>query len=219
MNSVRKDPTLKKLLTRFESLGDHCEFGLVQRHFGVDLPGLLRFGHITVDNLISALENRFEGVGEPENTYVCLNENREYFVGDTRWFRMHTWIRESELPWKSVLENASTYLGVQTRRLVADLEDGDKIFVHRKRVNPLTTDEIDRLQKSITANFPRAAFMVTSLATLAHPAGTVELVSPRILCGYIDRYSADDSTPISYSCWEATCRNAERLGKQLGWLT
>ena len=36
-------PPLNEMLLEFESLGDNCEFGLVQRHFGAEPISLLRF--------------------------------------------------------------------------------------------------------------------------------------------------------------------------------
>lgn len=39
----RTDMLPSELVARFESLGDNCEFGLVQRHFGAEPVGVFRF--------------------------------------------------------------------------------------------------------------------------------------------------------------------------------
>lgn len=54
-----------EILGQFESLGDNCEFGLVQRIGGIEPLGLLRFAgfHIPVEyrlnRLLDALERGF----------------------------------------------------------------------------------------------------------------------------------------------------------------
>jgi tetratricopeptide (TPR) repeat protein len=62
----------RDILMCFESLGgthQGCEFGNVQRHYGAEPLGLLRWAEMTPDNLMAALECGFEGVGDPENTH------------------------------------------------------------------------------------------------------------------------------------------------------
>src|SRR5262249_28443280 len=56
------------LMLSFESLGERCDFGAVQGHFGVEPLGLLRFAWAPFDALIAALEDRFEAIGTIEDT-------------------------------------------------------------------------------------------------------------------------------------------------------
>src|ERR1041385_7120891 len=52
-----------KIVAKFESLGDNCEFGFVQRHHGLEPGGLLRWASsTTLDGLVQALECRFAGL-------------------------------------------------------------------------------------------------------------------------------------------------------------
>lgn len=86
------DPTLAQLVLRFEGLGDNCEFGLVQRHFGAEPLGLLRWTGITPAHLANALESGFAGVGTEDQTGLDLAGN-EYVTEDRRFgMRMHTFI-------------------------------------------------------------------------------------------------------------------------------
>jgi hypothetical protein len=103
--SKHQDPNpLAKLLMGFESLGDNCEFGLVQRIGGVEPLGLLRFAgiHLPVEvrlqRLIDGLIKGFEGVGSADSISVSLEGapgRREYIVSESRYkLRYHTFISE-----------------------------------------------------------------------------------------------------------------------------
>jgi len=62
----------------FQSLGDNCEFGLVQRRGGAEPLELLRFAgiflpiEIRLEKLAAALERKFDGLGEAETMTVYL---------------------------------------------------------------------------------------------------------------------------------------------------
>ena len=69
-----------QLVTRFESLGDNCEFGLVQRKMGAEPLGLLRFSYIELPLLLRGLRRGFEGLGDPDTTEVAADPNGEFVV-------------------------------------------------------------------------------------------------------------------------------------------
>jgi hypothetical protein len=46
-----------QLMLRFEALGQNCEFGVVQRHYGAEPLGLLRFSSTPLHLLVAALNN------------------------------------------------------------------------------------------------------------------------------------------------------------------
>jgi hypothetical protein len=69
----------RELVIQFESLGDNCELGLVQRMAGAEPLGLLRFAGVPLRHLIRAMEARFEGMADTANIRVepqngCDNE-------------------------------------------------------------------------------------------------------------------------------------------------
>ena len=70
---------MREIMLEFESLGGHpwgCEFGTVQRAFGAEPLGLLRWTEMPVEYIIKALKTRFfVGVGLPENTEIFEHEN------------------------------------------------------------------------------------------------------------------------------------------------
>src|ERR1700761_7486556 len=72
------------LAVQFESLGDNCELGLVQRRVGAEPLGLLRFSGTPLRSLLRAMAARFAQIGDP--AYVRLEpEHGEYMVKLTKY--------------------------------------------------------------------------------------------------------------------------------------
>jgi hypothetical protein len=72
-----------KLMLGFESLGENCEFGLVQRRCGAEPLSLLRFASAPLPQLLAALHARFQGLGDAASIGVELSPNgREYMIRD-----------------------------------------------------------------------------------------------------------------------------------------
>jgi hypothetical protein len=77
---------LGELMMCFESIGENCEFGLVQRRCGAEPLGLFRFASAPLPKLLAGLEARFEGLSDPDNLEVQLSPNqREYMVHDRKF--------------------------------------------------------------------------------------------------------------------------------------
>jgi tetratricopeptide (TPR) repeat protein len=88
---------MRELMMDFESLGGMlhgCEFGTVQREFGAEPLGLLRWSDIGPYQLVTALKRASPGSELPENTELFLADNagrREYITKDTR-FADHAYV-------------------------------------------------------------------------------------------------------------------------------
>ncbi|MFD1881665.1 sulfotransferase family 2 domain-containing protein [Paracoccus pacificus] len=66
--AVLTDSDLRSdLVRKYVSLGDNCEFGFVQRHYGCEDGGLLRWAITFPDVLAANIRNSFEGIFEFEN--------------------------------------------------------------------------------------------------------------------------------------------------------
>lgn len=72
------------LVLQFESLGDNCELGLVQRRMGAEPLGLLRFAGAPLRNLLRAMRNRFALIDDPAHVRLQV-ENGEYMVRLTKY--------------------------------------------------------------------------------------------------------------------------------------
>jgi hypothetical protein len=122
-----------KLLMNFENLGDNCELGFVQRFHGCEPLGLLRFSAMPYRLLMSALETRFEGVGDPENTVLEPHpETREFFLSDKRYdMTAHTFTYENAIDRHKFFQQQCRRLTYLRRKLITDLENCEKILVFR----------------------------------------------------------------------------------------
>jgi tetratricopeptide (TPR) repeat protein len=213
-------PPMRTVITQFESLGGTlhgCEFGLIQRHFGAEPLGLLRWTEMAPQNVIDALEAGFEGVGLPENTELGVHQTPdgpEYFTTDKRFLMsMHTFIKETEISHDKMFAQCCRRLRFLRDKLVADLRSGAKIFVYKITWRVMTADEIARMHAALR-RYGDATLLYVQRALPDKPHGTVELVKPGLMMGYIDRFSASptgENLPPAPESWSLVCRRALAL--------
>jgi hypothetical protein len=201
-----------RLLMRFESLGENCEFGLVQRRCGAEPLGLLRFASAPLPKLLAALERRFEGLGEPDEIAVEVSPNRsEYLVIDRRYGLLyHPWILVGEAEPEQIRLREATRLPFLRRKMLDDLEEGHKIFVYHAMQRSHEADA-ERLFAAVRSYGPGALLWV-ELADDMHRAGTVEEAKSGLFKGYIDRFApSKNAHDLSLECWVALCRSVYRI--------
>ena len=214
------DQRMRAVMMSFESLGGArfgCEFGGVQRAFGAEPLGLLRWADIAPEDLIGALEAKFEGVGLPENTELFTYEAREgleYGTRDTRFhMAMHTFVQANSMPADRLLQSSCARLQYLRRKIVQDLESATKIFVYRLTYDNLTCEQLSRLHAAIRAYGP-STLLYVRYSEPTHPNGTVEAVRPGLLVGYLDNFGASrDDKPLALPIdwWATICTAAHEL--------
>ena len=214
------EPELKpqELMMRFESLGENCELGLVQRRCGAEPLGLFRFASAPLSNLLPVLEARFEGFGAPDNLAVELSSNgREYMVADRKFgFLYHAWVLADEMRPEEIHQREARRLPLLIRKLIEDLTAGRKLLVVRGMDQSLDKAKIDRLLAGLRRYGPNTLLWV-ELADADHRPGTVDWIGSDLLKGYIDRFApGEDAHDLSLDCWVAICRAAERLWRRRG---
>src|SRR5205823_14570023 len=184
---------LHELMMQFESLGENCEFGLVQRRCGAEPLGLLRFASAPLPVLLAGLRARFEGVGEPDQIEIRVSGNRqEYLVIDRRYgFLYHPWVLVGEADPEDIRRREEKRLPFLKRKLVEDLTEGRKIFVYRG-MRRLPQPLVLRLVAAMREYGPTTLLWV-ELQDDEHPAGTVELLTTGLLKGYIDRFAPGEN--------------------------
>lgn len=134
----------------FEGLGDNCAFGGFQRIFGAEPLGLLRWANVGPANLVDMLQTRFEGIGNPENTFLEINpDSNEYYGGDRRYFRMHTFVQAQDIAEDRMLSQMWRRLKFLREKLIDDLEAGEKIFVYTRSEGYLSDDEINSISAAM----------------------------------------------------------------------
>jgi hypothetical protein len=211
---------MREVVTQFESLGgtlQGCEFGLLQRAFGAEPLGLLRWTEMAPKNVIDALEAELEGVGLPENTELGVHQTPdgpEYFTTDKRFLMsMHTFMRETEISHDKMYALCCRRLQFLREKLLADLRDGTKIFVYKITWRLLQPEELDRMHAALR-RYGNNTLLYVQRALPDKPHGTVELIKPGLLMGYIDRFSVSatgENLGQATESWAPICRRALEL--------
>ena len=221
-DAASTDQQVTELVAQFESLGGRalgCEFGIFQRECGAEPLGLLRWADMTYERLLFALDSRFEGVGNPEQTELFVSAigggRGEYCTRDRRGMMfMRAFIHEDEVPFDKIYVSVCRRLRYLANKLIADLEQGSKIFVFRVTEYNLTDAEIDTLHAAMR-RYGDNTLLYVRYEDEAHPNGTVELVRPGLMVGYMDRFKISRTNELSASppsaSWLTVCRAAYAL--------
>jgi hypothetical protein len=198
------------LLEAFENLGATPEFGLVQRHCGVERPGLLRFAEAPLPALVGALQARFDGLGNPDQIELLLNHRQEYLVVDRRYgFVFRPGLRLDDGEPHTLRQEQAALLGFLRQQLIADLAAGGRIFVYRgmRRLPRLL---IARLAEGLRA-CGTSTLLCVDLPDADHPPGTVEVLGDGVVKGYVERFVPGGGGDASLGAWLAVCRQADEL--------
>ncbi len=204
------------LVTRFQSLGDNCEFGIAQRRFGAEPLNLLRFSATHLTHLLRGLDTEFDGLTLPENLAVVHGTEpegaREYIIEQTTYdLRYHSFEHEGEVAAETVLPRAHQRLRFQLRLFLQDLRAAEKIFVLKRNI-PLALEEATPVWAALRSYNPRNTLLYVVPADAAHLPGTVEWMGPGLLRGHIDRLAPyEDAQGVSQDCWLAICRSAHAM--------
>jgi hypothetical protein len=199
----------EKLMLCFESIGENCEFGLVQRGCGAEPLGLLRFASAPLPKLLAALRARFAGMGNPENVVVEVSSNeQEYMIDDRAFgFNYHAWVNVGEKTPAEIHAREVRRVPFLIRKLIEDLNAGEKIFVYHG-MQPLSVANARNLAAALRAYGPGTLLWV-ELADAGHSAGSVEWVEAGLLCGRIDRFApSEDAHDLSLESWITVCERA-----------
>jgi tetratricopeptide (TPR) repeat protein len=214
---------MRELAMQFESLGGRdigCEFGMVQRACGAEPLGLLRWADMPPDKLITALENRFSGVGEVEFTELFIDglQRPEYCTRDRRGMMYsRAFIYADEIPFDKMYTQSCRRLKFLTRKLIDDLEIGSKIFVYRLSRRNLNDDELFRLHAAVRS-YGNNTLLYVRYTDTEHHSNTVEIAAPGLLIGYMDKFKVSqtgqlDAVPPT-DAWMTVCRAAYELWPQ-----
>ena len=196
------------VLRRFESLGNNCEFGLVQRHFGIEQNSLLRWGTCQhgLPGLMDAFRSRFARAGDS----VSLSFFGAEYISrdDTHALVFHTGRFEGDIRPEVLLRNEKTRIGYLARNLMEDMENGSKIFVYKDNNEPDEADIVALIDELHTIG-PITLLWITASRDAAK-VGKVHVMRPGLLRGYIDRFSRQENVHeyCSFDVWLQLCNSA-----------
>jgi len=199
-----------RLLQMFESLGENCDLGVVQRAVGLEPFGLFRFAACDAACLAALVRARFQPLCESEDLWLdVVGPQREFWVKSRHFsFESHTnrfADRDSAQVTHAGEVEKFRYLKAS---LLRELSRGRKLFVFRGNSDLATLRGIASELKTYGPNH----LLWIALANPSHPAATVERDSEDLLLGFISRFGTYDDAPIlPVEEWVSVCAQAYRL--------
>jgi hypothetical protein len=199
------------VLQCFESLGDNCEFGFVQRANGFEDGGLLRWSISPLDKLILCLDTNFRDFYLFDN----LEPSAPDMVRDTGTGLMfHTQMHS--IDGRFVLgEDARREIYAKEKSKMYHLLDKFRRRIQQpgiicvyKRNSGTTDDEAQRLQRSLN-KFGQSTLLLVNSTTNTARWSTVYRSPLGFLVGLLDEfapYFAADQ--VSIRVWNALLKNA-----------
>jgi len=198
------------VLRCFESLGDNCEFGLVQSSVGVNQLGFFLFNNTGFGPLLRALDTEFCDFEDPKDIRLEVAVNRELIVHLPEYdLRYHTFYQAGSVDESDLIARQKRFLSFLARKCVDDLKSGRKIFV-RKDCPDRTPQDMTRLLGALQRYGPNRLLWVSEACDrdLTIPP---EPVQPGLVHGYMDVFCRyEDASTFSFR-WFELCREALRL--------
>ena len=187
----------KAMVEAFQSLGKNCDLGLLQRKFGAEPFGLLRFAAISPDRLTMALKTRFEGIGDVDKLTLFLEWDGRHYQGRHADYGLdyHTFLPVDATPVEELTKKEALRLKYLARLLIEQLENDEKIFLRQESFE--TTEEAVALHRLMRKYNPRARLFLVSLVRPEAPerVGRVVELRPGLYRGYLPRLSDPSRTP------------------------
>jgi hypothetical protein len=206
------DPPDQELFSKFLSLGDNCEFGILQTKTGVDQLDLLRFGGTGKNEagLILAMKERFSRFGTPEDLEVPLHGDEWVSISRGYDIVFHTHRHPPEVDGQTIYEEEAKRLKFLARKLVRDLEAGEKIFV--RKTNKVVADSVMMELYRAMRDYGSPTLLWVTAIDSRHPRPGVERLAPGLLRGYIRRLAPyENAMDVRVEDWREICRVALRL--------
>ncbi len=200
----------RDLVFGFESIGDNCELGVVQRQAGAEPLGLLRFAGVPLRNLVRALNARLANIADPDNIRIVA-EHGEYMVKLTKYdLTYHAHVKIGEMALDALHKQQCATVGFLAKKLIDDLENPTKILVFRQN-EPLSGNDLVDLRIVLSAYGPSILLWVQE-ACPGHPPGSVEVADERMMVGYVRRLAKRDTVPdLDFSSWMTVLRRAHTV--------
>ncbi len=199
-----------RLLRSFESLGENCDLGVVQRAVGLEPFGLFRFAACDAATVATLLRVRFEPLCAPGDLWLdVLGPEREYCLKSrSSRFEAHTNRYADRDSAAVVLRGEIEKMRYLTAHLLQDLSGCRKVFVFKGESDLDTIRDLAGVLRHYGPN----CLLWVRIADSGHPPGSVQRESAELMLGYVSRYGTYDGAPsLPVEEWVALCADAYRL--------
>jgi hypothetical protein len=214
-NPGKFDRVQADLMRRFCSLGEDCELGLAQRHYGAEPLDLLRWAAIPLPVLLHLLTDRFVGIVDPQYIDLRLvgtHRGGEWAAYHRKYnFEWHTYAYADQVSGQQVRHRESVRLARLADKLIEELELGERVFVRWDAMQP--EESARATWEAIRRYNPACQLLFVRLADSERTAGTVQVCEPGLCAGFVDRFSDPEHRPTttSMAIWLRICQEAERI--------
>jgi hypothetical protein len=174
---------------------------------------MLRWASISPDSLRRGLSSGFLGVDDCSSIGLRETTNKEWGVTQTTYsiYFDHSGITRNETPEAQATAAIAKRLGFQRRKLLEDLNSGDKLFVYRTYDHTLDADALAAISAAMK-DFPRAVLLYVQHTPEGRRPFAAERRTANLIVGFIDRF-APVGGKLHYNPdgWEAVCRSAIKI--------
>ena len=208
-----EDAAKRELLLRFESIGEDCEFGLVQRRYGAEPIGLFRWNSTRLEPLTAALQAKLSGLGTPEFTHMGIWDDVEYYLSDRRWgFGFHTFSSRNEVDYNTLYPKMCKRMVYLRDKFLEDMASATKVFIFKS--DSATLENLVSLRAALGENAPARLLCVKQLirapSGFGIKPGQVFEIGEGLSVGYITRVGYDfPRWKIHFDDWIAICAGVD----------
>jgi tetratricopeptide (TPR) repeat protein len=195
--------TPRDLVGRFDTLGENCEFGFVQRAMGAEPISLMRFAGMRWEEMVFALNSSFDGIDRPGNLMPIV-EAGAWDIRDLRYnIAYHTFQPVETTPKAQLMAKEARRLRWLADKLLDDLKNGDKAFV-AWRVRAEDPPNIIPLLRAVRRHGNATVILVES----GDGDPGVEEIAPGFLRGRVGQVQTPHGHPPDIEGWLAMLGNA-----------
>ena len=178
------------LIMSFESVGDNCEFGLVQRQVGHERLSFLRYAGVgDIEALARGIAGGLRVFEEPGCVEISQHGNEWIAAVPPLQLAFHTGRSVQSIGQDGIQLEESRKLAFMAQKFIDDCETGEKIFVYRvhrdARGGPDGVRGMDALYDALRHHGP-ARLLWVNLHDADHPPGTLLRVRDGLYRAWID---------------------------------